>query len=57
MTLTGSLTPAADLIFDVSVSVPVGVDPTALATATAAFAAMVSEADFATMVASSKISF
>lgn len=57
MTLTGALTPTADLIFDVSVSVPVGVDPTALATATALFAALVAEADFASMVASSKVSY
>lgn len=57
MTLTGALTPTADLIFDVSVSVPVGVDPTALSTAVALFAAMMAEADFASLVAGGKITY
>lgn len=57
MTLTGALTPTADLIYDVSVSCPVGVDPTALATATALFAAMAAEADFATLVSGGKITY
>lgn len=57
LTLTGALTPTADLIFDVSVSAPAGAAGADLDTAIALFAAMVAETDFATLVKTQKISF
>jgi hypothetical protein len=54
-TLTGSLTPTADAIFEVSVSVPVG--ETGLAALVDAFQAQVSEADFDTFITTAKLSF
>lgn len=57
LTLTGALTPTADAIFDVNVSLPVGAAPADLATITALFAAMCAEADFATLVSSGKIAY
>lgn len=57
LTLTGALTPTADIIFDVSVSAPVGASDADLTTVIALFAAMVAEADFATLVKTQKISY
>jgi len=57
LTLTGALTPTADAIFDLSVSLPVGAAPADLATIIALFAAMVGEADFATLATSGKIAY
>jgi len=57
LTLTGALTPTADIIFDVSVSVPVGAASGDLDTVIALFAAMVAEADFASLVKSGKITY
>jgi hypothetical protein len=54
-TLTGALTPTADAIFEVNVSIPVG--ETSLAALVDAFQAQVAEADFDTFITSTKISF
>lgn len=56
-TLTGSLTPSADAIIQVNVSVPVGAAGAAIDSLVADFAALVGDADFLAGVKAGKISF
>jgi len=55
--LTGALTPTADAIFEVNVSLPVGVSAGAITNLTDAFQAQVAEADFDTFMATTKITY
>lgn len=57
LTLTGALTPTGDVIVEVNASVPVGASSANLDTVKALLAAMVAEADFATLMKDGKISY